>query len=63
MEKLAILLFDMGIIIFYLLIGFIIFMTIQLISYRIFKFNLYKYIMYNLIDKYICKYIVLYIKV
>lgn len=52
MEKLAILLFDAGIIVFYLLLGFIIFMTIQLISYRIFKFNLYKYIMYNLIDKY-----------
>lgn len=52
MEKLAILLFDAGIIVFYLLIGFIIFMTIQLISYRVFKFNLYKNVMYLLINRY-----------
>ena len=31
--------------------SFIIFMIIQLISYRIFKFNLYKWLMYNLIEK------------
>lgn len=52
MEELAILLFDIGLVLFYLIIGFIAFFLIQLISYRIFNFNLYKYIMYNLIDKY-----------
>lgn len=43
--------FDIGLLSIYALIGFIVFMLIQLISYRIFKFNLYKWLMYNLIDK------------
>lgn len=43
--------FDIGLLAMYSLIGFIAFMLIQLISYRIFKFNLYKWLMYNLIDK------------
>ena len=43
--------FDIGLLAIYSLIGFIAFMLIQLISYRIFKFNLYKWLMYNLIDK------------
>lgn len=43
--------FDIGLLAIYILIGFIAFMLIQLISYRIFKFNLYKWLMYNLIDK------------
>lgn len=43
--------FDIGLLAIYLLIGFIAFMLVQLISYRIFKFNLYKWLMYNLIDK------------
>lgn len=53
MEKFILLIFDVGLASFYLIIGFITFMIIQLISYRVFKFNLYKFIMYNLIDKYI----------
>ena len=43
--------FDIGLLAIYSLIGFIAFMLIQLISYRMFKFNLYKWLMYNLIDK------------
>lgn len=43
--------FDIGLLAIYSLIGFIAFMLVQLISYRIFKFNLYKWLMYNLIDK------------
>lgn len=43
--------FDIGLLAIYSLTGFIAFMLIQLISYRIFKFNLYKWLMYNLVDK------------
>ena len=43
--------FDFGLLTIYILIGFISFMLIQLISYRIFKFNIYKWLMYNLIEK------------
>lgn len=42
-----------GLLLIYAFIGFIIFMIIQLISYRIFKFNLYKFIKYYLIEKWI----------
>ena len=50
-ENLIILIFDIGLLAIYILISFIVFMTIQLISYRIFKFNLCKWLIYNLIDK------------
>lgn len=50
-ENLIILAFDIGLLVIYSLIGFIVFILIQLISYRVFKFNLYKWLMYNLIDK------------
>ena len=50
MEKLAIMLFDLGLISIYLLIGFIGLMIVQLISYKIFNFNLYKNLKYILID-------------
>lgn len=53
MEQLAILLFDLLLCSGYLVLGFILFMLIQLISYRVFKFNLYKKIMYVLIDRYV----------
>lgn len=42
MENLIILLFDLLLFTIYIGIGFAIFMIIQLISYRVFKFNLYK---------------------
>lgn len=51
LELIVLLTFDIGLLAIYSLIGFIAFMLIQLISYRIFKFNLYKWLKYNLIDK------------
>lgn len=51
MEKLIVLLFDLGLLAAYLFIGVVLLILIQLISYRVFKFNLYKYLKYNLIDK------------
>lgn len=42
MEKLILLCFDYLLIISYLLIGFVSFLFVQLICYRVFKFNLYK---------------------
>lgn len=42
MENIMILLFDILLCVIYLVIGFATFMIIQLISYRVFKFNLYK---------------------
>ena len=51
MEQLALLVFDLILGIFYIGLGFISFLIIQLISYRVFNFNLYKWLSYNLIDK------------
>lgn len=42
LEFLITTIFTLGLLFFYLLIGFLSFMFIQLISYRVFKFNLYK---------------------
>lgn len=50
-ENIILLFFDIFLFLMYTIIGFAIFMTIQLISYRIFNFNLYKFVMYHLIDK------------
>lgn len=53
MERLILLLFDIGLCITYTGIAFIIFMTIQLICYRIFKFNLYKWLSYNILENWL----------
>ena len=45
MEKIILLWFDLALIGMYLLIGFIAFLLIQLVCYRILRFNLYKKIM------------------
>lgn len=45
--------FYAGLLLLYAFIGFIIFMIIQLISYRIFKFNLYRFLEYHLFTKYL----------
>ena len=50
-ENIFILFFDIYLFTIYTILGIGLFMTIQLISYRIFKFNLYKFVMYHLIDK------------
>lgn len=42
MENLIILLFDLLLLTIYSIAAFVTFMIIQLISYRVFKFNLYK---------------------
>ncbi len=47
-DKLLTLAFDFGLLTIYILIGFIGFMTIQLISYKVFKFNLYKWLITKL---------------
>lgn len=52
-EKLILLFFDLGLITVYAIIAFIVAMTVQLISYKVFKFNLYKWLEYNLITKYL----------
>lgn len=51
MENIIIAIFDLFLFIFYTFAGFLIFLFIQLISYRIFNFNLYKWLMYNLFEK------------
>ena len=51
LENLIIILFDIGLFIFYTLVGFIGALLLQLISYKVFKFNLYKFLKYILIDK------------
>lgn len=45
LEFLITAIFTLGLLFFYLFIGIIGFMFIQLISYRVFKFNLYKKLM------------------
>lgn len=52
MERLLILLIDVGVFSVSLLVGIITLLLIQLVSYRIFKFNIYKTIL-KLIYKYI----------
>ena len=44
MENVILLFFDLGLLTFYALAGLGIFLTIQSISYRIFHFNLYKWL-------------------
>ena len=48
LDNFILLIFDIGLFASYILIGFIGFMTIQLISYRLLKFNLYKWLMHKL---------------
>lgn len=42
MEKLILLLFDYVLVFGYALVGFAAFLIVQLVSYRMFNFNLYK---------------------
>lgn len=51
MENLITLLFDIGLFTIYILGGLIIAFIIQLISYRLFNFNLYKFLKYILIER------------
>lgn len=51
MENLIVLLFDIILWSGYLIGAIALGLLIQLISYRVFKFNLYKWLCYNLIDK------------
>lgn len=51
LEKLITVLFSLGLVGMYLAIAFIAAVVIQLISYRVFNFNLYKFLKYHLIDK------------
>ena len=51
MENILLLYFDILLLIFYVFIAFIIFMIIQLISYRVFHFNLYKWIVKKLFEE------------
>ena len=51
LSNLFLIFFDLGLFILYGIIGFVGFCIIQLISYRIFKFNLYKWLNYQLFDK------------
>ena len=44
LEQMILLVFDIILISIYMFIGFIMFMIIQLISYRVFNFNLYKWL-------------------
>lgn len=51
MENLIILLFDIGLVTIYSIVGIIGVFLIQLISYRVFNFNIYKFLKYNLVEK------------
>lgn len=51
MENLITALFDLVLFLGYGLIGSALFMLIQLISYRVFKFNLYKALKYVLVER------------
>ena len=53
MEQLILLIFDLGLLLIYSSMGFIIFMIIQLISYQVFKFNIYKWLIYNLFERWL----------
>ena len=52
MEKLLLLVFDLGLGITYLIGAIVLMLLIQLISYRVFHKNIYKWLSYNLIDRY-----------
>lgn len=51
MEKLLLLVFDLGLGIIYLIGIIILMLLVQLISYRVFHKNIYKWLCYNLIEK------------
>ena len=51
MENMITLLFDIGLLIIYSIVGFIGAILIQLISYKVFKFNLYKFMKYVLVER------------
>lgn len=51
MEELIYLLGYLGIINLYIVLSFTILILIQFISYRIFHFNLYKFMIYNLFTR------------
>lgn len=51
LENLIILIFDLVLFTVYTFIGLVIALLIQLISYRVFKFNLYKCLKYYLFDR------------
>ena len=48
LDKFILLAFDLALLAIYAVIGFALFLLIQLVSYRIFKFNLYKWLMHKL---------------
>lgn len=50
-EQIALLFFDIILISIYLFIAFILIMIIQLISYRVFHFNLYKWLYKKLMEE------------
>lgn len=51
LEQMILLVFDIILISIYMFIGFIMFMIIQLISYRVFHFNLYKWLCKKLMEE------------
>lgn len=51
LEQMILLVFDIILISIYMFIGFIMFMIIQLISYRVFHFNLYKWLYKKLMEE------------
>lgn len=51
LEGLIIFLIDIFVIMLYALVGLTIFMIVQLISYRVFHFNLYKWIYNKLVEE------------
>lgn len=51
LEQMILLFFDIILISIYMFIGFIMFMIIQLISYRVFHFNLYKWLYKKLMEE------------
>ena len=53
MEKLTIFLFDIGLWSVYLMLALVVGLLIQLISYRVFGFNLYKWLNHNLIMRWL----------
>ena len=53
MEKLILLVFNLGLGITYLISIICLMLFIQLISYQVFHKNIYKWLCYNLIDKYL----------
>lgn len=51
LEQMILLVFDIILISMYIFVGFIIFMIIQLISYRVLHFNLYKWLYKKLMEE------------